>query len=478
MMDTINKLMLPEILIASLASLILLWDVFVFRKVRITSYWLTQLGLLFVIASICNNFKYLAQNIYLFNNSLILNYQINFFKLIIVGFMLVILFYAKAYIKHKNCFCGEYFVLSLLSVFGMMILIGGSHFLNFYLGLEMFSLPIYGIMTLESKQANLEATVKYFVISAVFSGVLLYGLSLIYGATGTLSFQEINNFINTQHLTVLFNIGVLLVFVSILFKLNLVPFHMWAPDVYEGAPTPVVMLIATLPKIITVMIFGRIINEVFPGLINKYWQYLLIFIAILSLIIGNIGAIFQTNIKRLLAYSAIAHAGFILLGFIANTEAGRAAANFYAVSYALMFIGMFGFIILFSKNNFELEDIKNFSGINVAHPWLSGILLILLLSLFGIPPTLGFYAKFLIIKSLINVNLISLSVAALIFSLIGLFYYLRIIKNMFFINDNSNNLNIKLSNSCVLVLVLSVNGLLALGLGLFPGFINNILKYF
>ena len=485
----INKLILPEILIVSLACFILLWDLCIARKYRITSYIFTQLGLALIICSICYNFKNLQtseKNIYLFNNSIVLNYQINFFKLIISSFMLMIFIYTKDYIKSKNYFFGEYFVLSLLSMLGMLVVISSCNFLNFYLGVEMFSLPIYALVGLESKKVNIEASIKYFIIGTIFSGILLYGLSLIYGACGNLNFHEINNFIQTQHVTMLFKTGTILVLIAIFFKLNLVPMHMWAPDIYQGAPIAVTMLLATLPKIATVVIFSRILAESFPKLINEYWQVLLIAIAFLSLIIGNIGAMLQTNIKRLLAYSAIGHMGFILLGFVSNSLDGRLASNFYVVLYALMIIGLFGIIAMFSKVELEFDEIKDFSGLGKRHPWLAGMLLIILLSMVGIPPTVGFYAKFLIIKSLINADLILVAIMAVLLSSISLFYYLRIIKAMYFAenslenNDYSvnNYRNLKLTTTWPAVLSISINGILALGLGVFPIFINGILVYF
>jgi len=264
---------------------------------------------------------------------------------------------------------------------------------------------------------------------------------------------------------------------------------MWAPDLYQGASTPVTMLIASLPKITMVLVLSRIINEVFLKLFlfNEHWQILLIIVSVLSLLIGNVGAMLQTNIKRLLAYSAIGQAGFILLGFAANSIMGRIAANFYVVVYTLIIIGLLGIVTIFSK--IDLEEIQDFRGLGKKHPWLGGVLLILLLSMVGIPPTIGFYSKFLIIKSLINANLIWVAIVALLLSVVSLFYCLRIIKIMYFIDDNQdhalNDLDYRNSKfritttvSTPLAIVLSINGILALGLGIFPVFINSILIYF
>ena len=482
----INHFILPEILIASLACFILLWDAFVSSKYKITSYILTQAGLMYIIYIIYSNFKALnitEKFIYLVNDSVILNQQINFFKLIIVGFMMLIFVYIKDYLKSKTYYCGEYFVLNLLAALGMMIVISSSHFLSFYIGIEMISFPIYILIALGAKETNLEASIKYFVIGALFSSILLYGLSLIYGASGSLNFQEIKIFMQTQNVTMLFNIGLVLVFISLFFKLNLVPVHMWAPDIYHGAPIPVTILLATLPKITIVMIFSRIINEILPNLLNNYWQILLIIISLSSLILGNIGAMLQNNLKRLLAYSAIGHAGFILLGFIANTTAGRTAANFYVVLYAFITLGIFGTITIFSKSNIDFDEIKDFHGLAKQHAWLGGMLLILLLSIMGVPPTIGFYAKFLIIKALIDANFVWLAVFALMLSVVSMFYYLRIIKHMFFIGSDSdytinNDDDVHFKPPFLATIALSFNSILALVLGVMPIFMESILKFF
>jgi len=488
----LNKLILPEMLIAGFACFILLTDVFISQRYRIVTYVLTQFSLLVVIFSIYGNFKNLLnvqnfqeENIFLIDNGFILNLQINFLKLIIACFMFIIFVYAKDYLKSKNYFCGEYFVLNLLSMLGVMMLISSRHFFNFYFGIEMFSLPIYALIALESQPANLEASLKYFILGAIFSGILLYGLSLIYGASGSLDFKSIVNFIETQHISMLFNVGVTLVLIGIFFKLNLVPVHMWAPDTYQGAPTVVTMLIATLPKIAMISIFSHLLYDVFPKYINYNWQILLITVSILSMFIGNIGAVLQNNIKRLLAYSAIGHTGFMVLGLAVNSSLGKTAANFYVVLYALMAVGVFGIIVIFSKNNMDFDNIKDFSGLSKKHPWLSGMLLILLLSMVGIPPTAGFYAKFLIIKALIDVNLMWVAVVALLLSVVSLFYYLKIIKAMYFVdimditNDSYNNTTYsKQKINWSSMAVLSVNGIVVLGLGVFPVFINSILMYF
>ena len=469
----INKLILPEILVAWLACLVLLIDLFISNKNKIITYLFTQLGLLTVIFTIYSNFQNLLnlpltqeEQLLLINNGFILNARINLFKLIIASLMFLIFIYAKDYFKFKKYFSGEYFVLNLLSMLGFMILISSRNFFNFYFAVEMFSMPIYALIALESKPDNMEASLKYFILSAIFSGIFLYGLSLIYGATGSLDFQSIINFIATQHISMLFHVGIMLIFIGIFFKLNLSPFHMWSPDVYQGSTIIVTMLIATLPKIALVSVFSCLLMEVLPKYINYHWQVLLIIIAILSMLIGNIGAILQNNIKRLLAYSAIGHAGFIILGLAANNHQGAIAADFYVVLYAFMMVGIFGSIVIFNNKNIEFDNINNFSGLAKQHPWIAGMLLILLLSMAGVPPTAGFYAKFLIIKALITADLIWVAVVGLLFSVISLFYYLKIIKHMYFVDATQQQLQLKFSIktkfNCSSIIALSTDAILIL----------------
>ncbi len=469
----INKLILPEILVAGLACLVLLIDLFISNKNKIITYLFTQLGLLTVIFTIYSNFQNLLnlpltqeEQLLLINNGFILNARINLFKLIIASLMFLIFIYAKDYFKFKKYFSGEYFVLNLLSMLGFMILISSRNFFNFYFAVEMFSMPIYALIALESKPDNMEASLKYFILSAIFSGIFLYGLSLVYGATGSLDFQSIINFIATQHISMLFHVGIMLIFIGIFFKLNLSPFHMWSPDVYQGSTIIVTMLIATLPKIALVSVFSYLLMEVLPKYINYHWQVLLIIIAILSMLIGNIGAILQNNIKRLLAYSAIGHAGFIILGLAANNHQGAIAADFYVVLYAFMMVGIFGSIVIFNNKNIEFDNINNFSGLAKQHPWIAGMLLILLLSMAGVPPTAGFYAKFLIIKALITADLIWVAVVGLLFSVISLFYYLKIIKHMYFVDATQQQLQLKFSIktkfNCSSIIALSTDAIFIL----------------
>lgn len=487
-----NKLLLPEILVAMLSCFILLIDLGISKKYKIINYILTQLGLLSIIFIIYSNFKNLLnisnsqeENIFLIANGFILNTQINFLKLIITSFMFIIFVYAKNYLKDKDYFSGEYFVLNLLSMLGVMVLISSRNFFNFYFAIEMFAMPIYALIALESRLINLEAALKYFLLGAIFSGILLYGLSLIYGASGSLDFKAIINFIETQHISMLFHVGIILVFIGIFFKLNLVPFHVWVPDVYQGSATVVTMLIASLPKIAMISILSFLLEEVLKKYITYNFQVFLITIGILSMFIGNIGAVLQTNIKRLLAYSAIGHTGFMMLGLAANNSTGVIAANFYAVLYGFMIIGVFGTIVIFnnSTNNNTFDDINNFSGLSRKHPWISGTLLILFLSMAGIPPTAGFYAKFLIVKSLIEVNLIWVAVVALLLSVISLFYYLKIVKSMYFINNindiyqgisnTSSNVNfVQLKTNCQTIIITSTTAIIVLGFGIFPVFID------
>jgi len=492
----VNKLMLPEILIAGLACFILLIDLIVSKKHKFITYLLTQIGLLVVMmviyknfSNLCNLQTYQEENIFLINNGFTLNTKINFMKLIFLSLVFIIFIYMNDYFKTRNQFNGEYLVLNLLSMLGAMLLVSSNNFFNFYFAIEMLSLPIYALIAMDAKNINLEASIKYFILSAVFSGILLYGLSLVYGASGSLDFKSTINFIDTQHISMLFNVGVMLVFIGIFFKLSLAPFHLWIPDVYQGAGTTVVMLISSLPKIAMVSIFSSFLAEVFSKYINYNWQTFLIVISILSMLIGNFGAILQSNFKRLLGYSAIGHAGFILLGLAANNVAGVTAANFYVILYAFMIIGILGVIAIFSNNQIEFDDIRYFSGLSKKHPWISGMLLILLLSMSGIPPTAGFYAKFLIIKALIGANLVWVAVVALLLSLISLFYYLKIVKTMYFFNndflsDNQDNYagvpvpTLHLKSNYSSIIVLSINSICILSVGIYPLLIDYVVKKF
>jgi NADH-quinone oxidoreductase subunit N len=364
-------------------------------------------------------------------------------------------------------FRGEYYVLGLFGMLGMMIMVSAHSFLTIYLGLELLSLSLYAMVAFDrNSMAASESAMKYFVLGAIASGMLLYGMSMIYGVTGTLDIRNVANAMAVYDGSMLIPaFGVVFIVIGLSFKLGAVPFHMWVPDVYHGSPTSVTLYIGSAPKIAGFALFIRLLVEGL-GAIHTDWQQMLIVLSVLSLGIGNIVAIAQTNIKRMLAYSTISHVGFILLGLIAGTSDGFAASGFYVITYAITSMGAFAMIILLSRKGFEAENIDDFRGLNARHPWYAFLMLLLMFSMAGVPPTVGFYAKLLVLKAVVDIDLVWLAIVAVLFSVIGAFYYLRIIKVMYF--DTAEEESIP-SCSTDMHLALSVNGLAILFLGLFPG---------
>ncbi len=388
-------------------------------------------------------------------------------KLAVNVINIAVLVYSSSYLKARGLFKGEYYVLAIFSTLGMMIMISANHFLTLYLGLELMSLCMYAMVAMhrDSKIAT-EAAIKYFILGAIASGMLLYGMSIIYGVTGSLDLATIASTIQAGGLdnTVL-SFGLVFLVIGIGFKLGAVPFHMWLPDVYHGAPTAVTLFIATAPKIAA---FAMAIRILVDGLgdVQQYWQGMLIMLSVLSMIIGNVVAIAQTNLKRMLAYSTISHVGFILLGVLSGSQEGYAAAMFYALVYSLMSLGGFGMIILLSRQGFEADTIDDYKGLSQRNPWYALMMLILMFSMAGIPPLVGFYAKLTVIKSIIDINLISVAIIAVLMSVIGAFYYLRIIKVMYFEKSDQNE---PLEAPTDMRVMISANALTVLALGLFPG---------
>ncbi|MGD8573247.1 MAG: NADH-quinone oxidoreductase subunit NuoN, partial [Gammaproteobacteria bacterium] len=369
--------------------------------------------------------------------------------------------------QDRNLFKGEFYVLGLFGVLGMMVMVSAHNFLSIYLGLELLSLCLYALVAMhrDSQDAS-EAAMKYFVLGALASGILLYGMSLLYGVTGTLDIAEFRSNINQigdpNHVVLV--LGLVMVIVGMAFKLGAVPFHMWIPDIYHGAPTAVTLFIGSAPKIAAFAMVMRLLVDGLGG-IHAQWQDILIIMSVLSMGIGNIIAIAQTNIKRMLAYSTISHVGFILLGILAGSRAGYSASMFYTIVYAIMSMGGFGMVLLMSRVGFEADKLDDFRGLNERSPWFAFMMLILMFSMAGVPPTVGFYAKLSVLQAVVGADLTWLAVVAIIFSIIGAFYYLRIIKLMYF--DKPEDTTPITSNPEMRIL-LSVNGLGVLALGIFP----------
>jgi NADH-quinone oxidoreductase subunit N len=350
---------------------------------------------------------------------------------------------------------------------GMMVMASAHHFLVLYLGLELLSLSQYAMVALHRDNSwASEAAMKYFVLGALASGMLLYGMSMIYGATGNLQISAVAEAIQESSGTnQVLVFGVVFIVVALAFKFGAVPFHMWLPDVYHGAPTAVTLYISTAPKIAAFAMLMRLLVEALGGM-QAQWQGMLIILAILSMALGNIAAIAQSNLKRMLAYSTISHVGFLFLGILTGTGVGYASAMFYVIVYALMSLGSFGMIILLSRAGFEADRLEDFKGLNERSPWFAFMMLILMFSMAGVPPTVGFYAKWAVIMAIIDKGLIWLAVIAVLFSVIGAFYYLRVIKFMYFDNPTETASLIGRADLCW---CMSANGLAVLGLGIFPG---------
>jgi NADH-quinone oxidoreductase subunit N len=388
-------------------------------------------------------------------------------KLTICALNIVVLIYSSSYLKARGLFKGEYFVLAIFSTLGMMIMVSAYHFLTLYLGLELMSLCLYAMVAMHRDSATAtEAAMKYFILGAIASGMLLYGMSIIYGATGSLALATIAETIQAGGIddTVL-SFGLVFLIIGIGFKLGAVPFHMWLPDVYHGAPTAVTLFIATAPKIAAFALAIRLLVDGL-GAVHQDWQSMVIMLSVLSMVIGNIVAIAQTNLKRMLAYSAISHIGFILLGILSGTPEGYAASMFYTLVYSLMSLGGFGMIILMSRQGFEADNIDDFKGLSSRNPWYALMMLILMFSMAGIPPLIGFYAKLTVIKSVVDTDLISVAIVAVVMSVIGAYYYLRIIKVMYFDKAIQHE---KLQAPLDMQVMFSVNALTVFALGIFPG---------
>ncbi len=454
-----------EIFMLGMACLILVVDAFLAERNRALSYYLAQVALLG--AALLTYTQMGGETRLSFGGSFISDPLSVLLKLFIYAVMLGVFLYSRDYLRDRKLFKGEYYVLGLFATLGMMVMVSAHSLLTIYLGLELLSLSLYALVAFERDSARAsEAAMKYFVLGALASGMLLYGMSMLYGVSGSLDIAIIGTYIR-QHAGTDFVLVLGLVFVSVglAFKLGAVPFHMWLPDVYQGASTPVTLFIGSAPKIAAFAMVMRLLAEAL-GNLHSEWRDMLIIMVLLSLAVGNIVAIAQTNIKRMLAYSTISHVGFLLMGVLAGTGDGYAAATFYVVTYAIMALGAFGMIILLSRAGFEAEQIDDFKGLNERSPWFAFIMLILMFSMAGVPLTVGFYAKFAVLSAVVNIDMTWLAAASVVFSIIGAYYYLRIIKLMYFDKPVDET---PLTAAFDMRVLLSVNGLAVLALGLFPG---------
>ena len=468
----------PELLLLVMACVIAMFDLGVKGKDRTPTYILT-LFTLAAVAALQASYASSGHTIYGFGNMIVSDVMGNWLKCFATLAVLVTLVYGRAYAAGRDMLRGgELFTLSLFALLGMFVMISGNNFLVIYMGIELLTLSSYALVALRRDDAvATEAAMKYFVLGALASGFLLYGMSMLYGATGSLDLHEVFKAINSgqiKHQVLVF--GLVFVVAGLAFKLGVVPFHMWIPDVYQGAPTVVTLLVGGAPKLAAFAVFIRLLVEgLLPLAVD--WQQMLMFLAIASLAIGNFAAIAQTNIKRMLAYSTISHMGFVLIGMMSGVVNGHADAAgnaysssmFYVVSYVLTTLASFGIILLLSRHGFESEEISDFAGLNQRSPFYAGIMAMCLFSLAGIPPMVGFYAKLSVLQALISSGQSShlvLAVFAVIMSLVGAFYYLRVVKVMYF---DAPITATAVTASLDVRAVLSINGALLLVLGLLQG---------
>jgi NADH-quinone oxidoreductase subunit N len=456
---------LPEMIVLTTACLALIADLFLHNKCKSIAFGVSCIGLIFALYV---SGLYIGSYKSLILNGLFISDDVgHLMKIFIYITVLLSFIYAHHYVDERKMPSGDYYVLGLFSTLGMMILVSAHSLLTIYLGLELMSLPLYTMTAIRRTNSDAsEAAIKYFVMGAIASGMLLYGISLIYGATGKLDLLDIANAIaiNWQQKNTLLSFALVFILAGVGFKLAAVPFHMWAPDVYQGAPTSVTLFISTAPKIAALGMAFRLLGI---GLIDitAQWQQIILVMSLLSAGFGNLLAVVQTNIKRLFAYSAISHIGYSLFGVLAASAAGYSAALYYIVVYALMSAAAFGLIVLMSSNGMEIESINDLKGLNRRNPWLAFMMLIVMFSMAGVPPTVGFFTKLLVLKALVDVQLTWVAILGLLFTVIGAYYYLRIIKIMYFDKaDSQEPIVISKANT----LVYSLNCLSLLYLGIFP----------
>ena len=453
---------MPEIFLLTMVCVIMIIDLFLKDESRGATYVLSLIAL--IATAFLSFSNYSEQSITTFNGSFILDPMASILKITICIIVVGVFIYAKDYLRDRNIYKGEYFTLGLFGVLGMMVMVSAGNFLTVYLGLELLSLSMYAMIAMQRDSiVASEAAMKYFILGAIASGMLLYGMSMVYGVTGSLDLATINKAVSGADRVVM-SFGLVFIILGVAFKLGAVPFHMWMPDVYHGSPTSVTLYIASAPKIAAFAMMYRLLVD---GLADMHsdWQMILIILSVLSMVFGNIVAIAQTNIKRMLAYSTISHVGFIIMGVVTGTQAGYGASMFYAIVYAIMSVGAFGMIVLLSRAGFEAENIEDFKGLNQKSPWFAFVMMAIMFSMAGVPPFLGFWAKISVLQEAVNSGLLWLAVVGVVASVIGAFYYLRIIKVVYFDKPVDQT---PLQASMDIRLTLSVNGLAILALGLYP----------
>lgn len=467
---------MPEIFLLGMVCIILIIDVFMPERFNFISYALAQGTLASTFLLTLLQYGEYPEPIIIFGNHYVVDKLAILSKLCIFVFSFFTFAYARDYIKSRQIPIGEYYILGLFTVLGLCVMSSANSFLAMYLGLELSSLALYAMVAIQRDSAGAaEAAMKYFVLGSLASGLLLYGISMLYGLTGSIDLHGVatslaNNPDNAAIVALVFLVA------GLVFKFGAVPFHMWVPDVYEGAPTSTTLFIATAPKIAAFAIVVRVLQQAMPSM-QASWIPLLIVISILSMLFGNLIAIAQTNIKRMLAYSSIAHVGYALLGILAgpHSSTGFSAAMFYIVTYVLVVAGAFAIIAILSRSGIEFDKLEDYRGLNARNPWLAFMMLLLLFSMAGIPPTVGFFAKLGLLEALVQANYVWLAALALIFALVGVYYYLRVVMLMYF-EEPAAHANAPIVLSGQLLAVISINGTAALLLGILPSMAIDICR--
>jgi NADH-quinone oxidoreductase subunit N len=455
----------PEIFLAAAACAILMLDLFITDSQRRWTGVLAVISL--VVTAALAAVHPVSAKVVVLGGLFELDRMAQVLKVVTLLTVAVIFVYSTDYLKHRAILKGEYYVLGLFATLGAMVLISAGSLITLYLGLELLSLCLYAMVAFDRDSGiAAESAIKYFVLGSMASGTLLYGMSIVYGVTGNLELAAIAAAVHnglSDNIGLVFGMAFLIVGVG--FKLGAVPFHMWIPDVYEGSPTCVTVFIGTASKLAAFALAMRLLPEALAAS-QADWSQMLVVLAVLSMAIGNVVAIAQSNLKRMLAYSTISHIGFVLLGILSGTAQGYQAAMFYMISYVIVASGAFGMILLLARQGFEADKLVDFKGFNARSPWFAGMMAILMFSLAGVPPFVGFWAKLGVVQAVLGVSYTWLAVVAVLFSVVGAFYYLRIVKLMYFDEPTDTA---QIGGSALMRTVLSANALLVFALGVIPG---------
>lgn len=471
---------LPAVFLLAMTCIVLMVSVFIKDSVSNYrwTYYLTQLGLVGSFILVLKQIAMFANPVFVAHNSMVLDHLSGVSILFILFLSFFIFLYAKKDLVRLQLASGEFYSLGLFAILGMMVMVSAYNLMTMYLAIELMSLPFYALCAYKRKSTKgTEAAMKYFVMGAIASGLLLYGISLVYGVTHSFDFAGMAQAMQSapSDRLIILLVGVVFILAGFAFKFGIVPFHMWVPDVYEGAPTIVVLFLSSVPKIAVFSLMVRLYYDAF-NTVHPQWHDLMTLLAVLSILLGNIVALSQQNIKRMFAYSSIAHLGYMLLALATGTAFGLSAAMFYTVTYALVSVGAFGVLVLLNNKNFNVENFSDLAGLNSRHPWLAFILLLFIFSMAGMPPTVGFIAKLGIVMTLVKTHQIALAVFLVLMAVAGLYYYLRVVKTMYFEKPEKANIT-STSLSADTAVAISINGILVLALGVFPAGLLTLCHY-